>query len=324
MKPNESFRSKAVKYVSSAIFILFGLLLIFISVYYNAHSIYHSMSFEIKMHFLSHLGIGFLIIGILVLLFDINQWTAYFKERLTEIVTEKTYLKNFTPEQLSDLQTEVLKVYFNNSDIGGNNGFFQHYQQNIQSILTAPHRTDVELDLVITYTDATKLKYSIHEEIRWTCIGNNGKIQGEISWIPAENEFEAIDIKRVKLKHNSFSTDSDSTKSFEYANFKTEWHQPNGLGFTMPLKEYINLSDLRVTVIVNYVIPKERFIAWRMAHLSKNVLVTVSYPNDLLVRSETYCMNNDYFEINTPKSGYYKWANKGWVLPGEGIAFQIL
>lgn len=311
-----------LKFTTSLLFIFLAVIIIFISVYLQAHS----FSSEVIIGFISHIGIGLLVIGTIGIIFDTNHWTTYFKNRLAEIVTEKEYLQKYTLEQLLSLQTDVLKAYFRNDDIGGSDGFLKYYQTNIQSIISSPFRTDVEINMIVRYHDIpSNLYLSIYEELRWVCKSNNGVIQKSITWIPAENEFDTLTINSVKLEHESFPVSNNGRREIIilYANFLPEWKKPNDWGFEMTIEQYANLDNLAITINVNYVIPKYRFVAWKMAYISKDVSLTVSYPPELTITTETYCMGNIFFEIRNPGTGFYKWESKGWVLPNQGVSFQL-
>ncbi len=73
---------------------------------------YHEVpvvSFFINL--VGHIGIGFIVIGVLSILVETSHWVDYFKERLTEIVIDRKYLGNLSQDELINLQTDILKAF---------------------------------------------------------------------------------------------------------------------------------------------------------------------------------------------------------------------
>ena len=86
-------KKNSPKKKDSIIFLLGGVLLIIISIFFKTtfpHCIY---LFDVLMELLAHFGIGFMVIGLLAILIDSTHWTEYFERRLSKIVTEKSIFK---------------------------------------------------------------------------------------------------------------------------------------------------------------------------------------------------------------------------------------
>jgi hypothetical protein len=263
----------------------------------------------------------------LSIMLESNHWTEYFKERLVDIVMEKSYMDRLTEPALLELQTEVLKSYFKNDNIGGEEGFLKYYQKNIQSIIGSPYRTNLDAVLNIDYV-STKNKKSIkvHKEMSWVCKSNGGAIQDKITWQPEKGEIDKGEVDFVKLEHPTFDLkDGHRVEIYEYNSpkFKEEWKNPDGQGFEMPLKDYIHCDGLKVTISITFFIPVHRFYAWRMAHPSKGCSLTITYPTDLELKIELYGMNDEKKDIKE-EAGFYKLSSEKWVLPDEGLVFQLV
>jgi septum formation topological specificity factor MinE len=319
MKENNSRFKRA----SMLIFILTGLILISSSIIWEYKAGTASFTQKILMNLLAHLGIGALVLGILSILIDTKHWTEYFKQRLADVVMDKKHLENLTPTALIDLQTEILKVYFKDTSIGGEGGFLKFYQKDIQEIIGDPFRINLEDDYLIKY-DKSKEKINVHEEILYYCKGNCGKIQKEIRWLSGEDEFDEITYQCIKLEHDSFfeATHNPKEKIFDFKNFKPEWIKDNGRGFIFPLSEYETLDGLKITIIVDYTIAWHKFIAWRMTLLTKGLTLTIRFPDDLTITREIFGRGST-FEVRNDETGYFKLVTQGWILPNEGVVFQF-
>ena len=91
----------------------------------------------------------------------------------------------------------------------------------------------------------------------------------------------------------------------------------------MPLKDYIQVDGLKITVSVNYVIPTQRFYAWRMALPSRSCSLCITYPKDLDFKIELYGMQSNQPDIKK-WDGCYKLSSEKWILPDEGLVFQLI
>jgi hypothetical protein len=265
-----------------------------------------------------HVAIGLLVIGILSILLETRHWVEYFKERLAEIVVDSKYLEKLSPESLTRLQTEALKVYFKDEAIAGKDGFLSYYQNYIQEFIGSPFRINVQSDVSITYIDDAKDKVRVHETMSWECKSNGGRIQDSIHWEPNEGEFESVECLEFQISHSDLK---GGKRSFEVATFETAWKTPNN-GFKYPLQDLIDLDGLVVTIKSDVIVSKNKFLAWRMAHPSRGILLSVRYPPDLTINKELFGLGENCTEILEP--GYYKLSSQKWILPNEGIVYELV
>lgn len=318
---------KRQKIVTAILFIALGVVLILVSIIveekFNAKN--SELAPTIPIRLMAHLGIGCFVLGALSILIDMDHWTDYFKSRLAEIVRDKKYLENYSQEQLIELQTDVLKTYFKDNEIGGSDGFLKHYQKNIQEMIGEPFRTNVENDIFIDYKENSNKKLvTIHEEITWVCRKNKGVVQSEIKWVPGEGEFEEVRIICVKLEHEKFKTShGHKEKIIHFENFEESWKKENN-GFEIPLEDVYRIDGLKITLVIEVVNPTEHIYTWRMAYISKGLSIFVHFPKDLELISEIYCLNDNIASILKDQPGHFKFSSNEWVLPNEGIAFQLL
>jgi hypothetical protein len=312
--------NKANKIGTAWLFIILGVLLLIIAFWWESSAENHIFLEKILITLLAHFGIGALVIGILSILIETSHWIEYFKDRLMEIVVQPKYLEKLSPEELTTLQTESLKAYFKDNSIAGKNGFLQYYQRNIQKFVASPYRTNIQSDIRIEYSNSDNDKIMVHEEMSWECRATGGKIQDTVQWEPNAFEFEKVEDLQLIIEHPLISTGTIYFGKRELEEkFKT-----NNDGFIFPLREYITLDGLRIKIISDVIVSKNKFLAWRMAHPSRGISLSVRYPQDLNINKELFGIGEDCFEINDKGKGYYKLSSQKWILPDEGIVFELL
>lgn len=316
----------------ACIFIGVGFILILISVIMHiAHGVKTDnevliLAFEIIKNLLSHIGIGFLAIGIISTMLDMGHWAQYFEERLSKIVIDKKYLRSLDQNSLISLQTEVLKSYFKNDDIGGADGFLQYYQKNLQSIVGMPYRESVNMFMQISeYSEKTECLL-VNETLSYICKSNSGKIQNKVYYQPEPNEhFETLDFS-VSLQHEKIIDTTNNGKKFYTSNdlITMKACTKKEDGFALPIKDF-NFNGLMVTIKATYLISESRFIAWRMAQPSKNITVNINFPSTFYMEKELFINNDELLSesIENINGSYYATIN-GWLMPEEGLTFQLL
>lgn len=307
----------------SIAFIALGLVLILLSIAMDPekpHTVWKTL-----LEFISHIGIGLLLLGILTILLDFSHWTHYFEKRLSNIVTEKKYLQTLDKNSLISLQTEVLKAYFNNDDIGGSDGFLNYYQRNIQILISNPFRTNVNLHYLVDFAPGDKTKLRVIETMSWTCKSNGGRIQDSVKWMPSEYEVEKLDKFEITIQHESFKSGDNEKGEHKFTPESTDSGRlkiTHENAFELSLSDCVHLQNLRVQISVNYMIPQERIIAKRMAYPTRGLNLSVQYPKDLVILAEPYCYENAMFPTNQP--GNYLLVSEDWIMPNEGITMQLL
>lgn len=313
-----------IKNQTAIIFILAGVVILGVATFWETFREEKLFLEAWCINFLSHLGIGAILIGIVGILIDMDHWTDYFKKRLAEIVMDKKYLENLAPSSLINLQTEVLRAYFRNDAIGGEDGFLKYYQQSIQNIIGDPFRINVVADLRVEYANEQKDKITVHEEISYTCKSNRGRIQNDVRWMAEPGEYDNFENIAVRLRYESAEGGQRTRKEveFKYVDFKPEWKRE--LGFIMPLTDFAKEDGLEVIVMLKYVMSVSRFSAWRMAFVSKGMTMTIRFPEDLTIATEFYSMGRDAYDVKSNEKGYCRIIAQKWLLPNDGVTFQFL
>lgn len=329
--PFKSIKKNRIRYNNALVILLIGFILLLLSLLleHNISTVDATVS-EKKSHrsidtfiinLLSHLSIGCIVFGALSILLDTEHWKDYFRERLSEVVNHKSYLKRVSKDSLIAIQANVLRTYFNDESIGGEEGFLRYYQNNIQHLIGSPIRVDVNATLIIKYYN-NKETIEVDEEISWRCKSNNGTIQDQIRWAPEKGEFDDLNFKHIKLEHESLPVNGFGKRE-KIIPEKELVKQDGGYIYDIPNAEQLN--NLKVTISVNFKNPTSRLIAWRMAYISKGVSISIVYPEDLTPAKEIFILGRDEsYSESDDIPGYYKWSSDGnWVLPNEGVAFQL-
>lgn len=277
---------------------------------------------------LSHLGIGFFAIGLLSILLEMSHWTHYFETRLSKIVIEKKYLEKLSTSALITVQTEVLRAFFKNDQIGGKEGFLNYYQKNLQHIIDMPYRNNVSLTLSITPDDGACTKLKVFEVLNYRCMANGKKFQETIPYTPDKGEHYKIFDFKVTLQHDDFKSlpgAVDGHIVYDLAKLKSVGACKNiEDGFELDIKEHTK-DCLNVTIQANYLIVKNRFIAWRMSQPSNNVTLHLTYPTNLEVAKELFVNERNASLVSQDQqSGYFNLNIAEWLLPGEGVTFQFV
>lgn len=307
-------------------FILVGISMIFFSIIlHSCHIIQTENSFllflnELFVQIFSHVGIGFFVAAIVSIMLDLNHWTKYFESRLKKIILDKEYLKELEPNQLISLQGEVLKVYFDNDSIGGDDGFLKYYQGNIQSIIGSPYRLDASMDLKIENHDTNTNLFIVNETLIYTCRKNKTNMQSEIIYEPDEHEhFESFSFE-VKLMHENINENGEKFIVFDQSKLKGD---STTRGFRLNITKF-NYDNLNVVIIAKYSIIKSRFFAWRMSHPTKNIILSIDYPKNYALESEFFIHEKSKMTIHNDKNnGFYSLRTRTWLMPDEGFTFEL-
>jgi hypothetical protein len=306
--------------------ILLGLLFILFSVISHSIKLIDTESLflieagKVTFEIIGHVGIGFLLLGFLSILLDMEHWTNYFETRLKSIVIDKKYLESLDKDSLINLQVEVLKAYFHNDSIAGTGGFLRYYQKSIQSIIGSAYRVNASMFINVDYDKNPNL-FFISESMSYTCKSNSGKIQEEIVYIPDEHEHHKSIFYEVIIQSEELKNFENCKKVFTDEKLK-EGKIPNG--FKIDISEY-NYNNLLVTIRAEYLIEKNRFFAWRMSHPTRNISLTVKYPNKFRLERESFIHDkNNILEEDNKTHGIYNLNTNSWLMPDEGFTFQLM
>lgn len=315
--------------------IILGSSIILIALYAEDHIGTPSRLTMILLNFLSHIGIAFLILGIVGIMVDLPDWQKYFQERLAETIIQKDYLNKLGGPELMNLMTNTLKAYFNLEDLDEKASFLEYFQSKIIGFIANPYREDVHGIMNIEYhasddsfivDDCTSYKCRkvgkhIQNEIRFTLDpgeANDGLEDFEIMLRVPQNFFQSPDFV------TKYPTISDGNRCIKVGDpGLRKLDTKEGQGYVYSLDSLRDIDGLSVTVSVKYVVPRKRFLTWEMIDPSRGMLFNIRYPPDLELHC--YLFGFDLSSVEVKKyAGLYSLSSDSWLLPHAGLAYQLI
>jgi hypothetical protein len=96
-------------------------------------------------------------------------------------------------------------------------------------------------------------------------------------------------------------------------------------GIRMDISKIIEVSDgLQVLLELDYDIGNDRMYYWYMAEPSKNIQLSITYPNSKNCDYFIGGLNsNDYLVENDKVNHNFLFLRRGWMLPRSGLAFSF-
>jgi len=214
-------------------------------------------------------------------------------------------------------------AYFKNDRIGVENGILQHYQRNIQKLIGEPYRRDVRCELWIAYVrpdDSNRI--SVTEKMSYTCRSNTNGIQDTVSWV-SDGWFthEVYHSVTFSIETTVNGKAHISEEKFLFERFEDAWKIPHGI--QVPIPERFKKDGLEVRMHVSYEMSTQLFNSWRMAYMTDGFYMSVNFPPELFLATEQYSIGRNSFIIDDEKAGFCSIRAKIWLLPDDGIAFQL-
>lgn len=300
------------------------------------------LSFKVLLKFLEHLGVAVIVVGVVGVLLEFKDWEHYFQLQIARTILDKPFLRQLSNAELSSLQIETAKAYFRIDDLDQKDSFLRHFQDRLHGYLGSPFREDVEC--IITVRSAPNDFWEVEETVAYKCRKVGDTIQDKVLWlydkfddhISGVNAFSiGVSVPEITFSLPEFKAQHASLTEREQV-FVATVGDDNGwtsekititnndkdFGFELRLKEYSTIDGLHVKVKVKYTTPKNRINYWTMAHLSKNVRVTVAYPEDHLIQVARFGLNQSDVQIEI-RPGLFNCSLDSWVMPNTGIAFAV-
>jgi hypothetical protein len=288
----------------------------------------------IALNFLSHLGIAWLILGIVGMLVDLPDWQRYFQERIKDTIIQNDFLKRLSPQELMHLTSNAMKAYFKVDDLDERESFLTYFQSRIMGFISNPYREDTHGTVHVWYCSTDNL-FRIEDQTSYKCRRVGEYIQPEVKWsvekdeIVGELEDFQIELrlpedfsptKECLVTHPEFSSNKKLT--IKRGDQRLEEVEPNQ-SFILPLSALREADGLSISVSVKYIVPNSRFMSWYMAYPSKGFLFTIHYPRELELYKFIYGLNRSVVEENN-RPGLYTLRCDSWLFLNDGVAFQLL
>lgn len=315
-------KKKASIIPEALFFIIVGLVVIFVSQYFEEHLLEHS-NYKAFALIAGHLGIGLFAIGCLGLLLERKHWTDYFEARLKGIVSHPDFIEELSGEKLKEIEITAMRSLFKNKSIGATEGIFEYYKSHLQPALNKPYRSDVIFKLKLESKDDYLIAT---ESFSWRCMNNNGNIQKSIHWEYGEGEIEEILKSSINLKHTDLGLDKTIINPHNSC-YATE--SKRGFQYSLSSLDSVSLdrySNLMVSETIIYKIRSERIIAWSFSHLSKGIDICVEYPDNFKIFVQPFLSPSTGMDIQSglQSTNPFKFNSDSWFMEDDGIAFQLI
>ena len=355
-----SFFSEKKVLAWGVVSVLIGLLLIFKATNMEQGHREPANAPDIWAQFIGHLGIAFLLLGVVTIILEFRNWRAYFEDRLQNIILKKDFLRGLGTDQQKVLLKEVLLAIYKVDNLD-RESFLDFFTKKIQDFIGAPFRENTTMIITLdrrdtdgaliaevdqTYTckkipaEGAVLQKNIKYFVDRTDLSEDIQQYKIILRLPEETPktfsvpdiFEPFrkDANRIVLDSAILrATESDSTKAAKLVKVQETFKKlvttnPDGYGFKLSLQPFQTLECLDVQVSVTLCLKPERFLGWEMTHLSQGLRTIIHYPKDKFeILLEDFGMDEKRLAI-IDDPGRYSLNYDSWLLPTTGFAFRLM
>jgi hypothetical protein len=258
-------------------------------------------------------GIACLVLGLIHIMIETDDWSEYFRERIREIVMQQTYLNTLDKARLDVLHTSILKAQFGNPDIDKEGGFLNYLRSNLHRYIAQPHREDVTAELI--YTDAGE-DWDVYDRVTYVCRRSLIGIQPSVTWQVDVGEWVSIEYLKIEIQF-PYTHEERGTRRPLY-NDKPEI----GKLLLIPLTQYQQIDELIVIVTERYKVRKDQFQHWAMADPTRNFDITLVFPVGWEVQAKHFVLSPELV-LTTIADGYHKAKYDFWMLPESGMSWLI-
>lgn len=312
--------------ISGILFILVGLCM---SIYFYKRSIVvGDLDFTTVCDFAFNLGTTLIGLGVITIVIDMPDWRKYFGDRVKEIVVDRKYINSLNENELTQLQVDIYKSLYKNTDIEKEDSFLQYMQNNIQGLISSPYREHVSSSCVISDCDDEMFLYK--EKLSYT-LRTMGRDQiNDIVWLWTKNEIRGEASFIMTLKCPDFGNCSNKncigkSKCLDgkyTINLKQQVFG-NEVGFKDKIANHVNLVDkLQVFLELEYKMKKNKLYTWKMANPTKdisiNIIIPSTYEVDYFVGG---LYEHEYIYRHNEDDNSIYFIRDGWMLPSDGLSF---
>jgi hypothetical protein len=291
---------------------------------------------------LRDLGIAIILVVIVNILVEFQDWQNYFRARLKEIVIEKEYLRTLNEDELLKLQTDSFKAYFKNDNIDRGESFYNYFTDEVRALINTPYREDVKI--VTTFTDSDILgQFNCLDEIQYSCRAAKDLIQEKILWYSEPdyniNETTKFEIElslptnlseESKNKIGYYNEFKDGIIKFTQAGSNTSapriekltMEKDKCLGFCLSLKDLLHVDNLCVKISASYTADSRKIFALSQPNLTHKFDLRLIYPENYILHAETFGMVKES-EKTEKKDKDYMVRYGSWLFREYGIAFSF-
>jgi len=268
---------------------------------------------------LQTIGITLFAFGLFSIIVESKNWRNYFESRLKEIVVDHSYLNSLGVEKLKVLQIDVMKAFFKNPHIDKEKSFLKFFNDNLHCYISEPYREDVSTEVIFLGEEGNCYKF--FDRVSYVCRKTGDTIQKEVKWRADPGEFEKVYGVEISIKYPSHHCENGKSISIHKAD-DLENVDPVKIEISESLEDYKDIDGLSVIVTSKYAVNKDRFQYWQMAHPTKNLDITIKYPEEMKMQYKQLVLNPEMCQI-TEQDGYLKIKYDSWMLPLSGLAWRF-
>ena len=247
---------------------------------------------------------------------ETEDWRQYFEKRIKSIVIEQDYFKNLDDLTIKMALRNLMKARFKGAIIDKDDAFLDHFEANILKYIGSPFREDVVA--IVDYESQDEDTWIIRDRVEYICRKMGQGIQDVVSW----DVGEFLDIQEVEVLLYLPET-SGYAKPVVLISSATDVEAISKLKGGIKLTKYREIDKIKIEIIAKYLKDKSDHYAWCMAYPSKNVDVSINFPNGYKVTTDVF-LSREKNVIENEGQTYSRVIYKGWLLPQEnGLAWQV-
>jgi hypothetical protein len=275
----------------------------------------------VLLSLLEKVGEALVIAGAIDIVIHLRDWSDYFMERLRDAIVQESYLKKLDPGALRHLIGRAFRAQLDNPSISADNkaGFLDYFFSDLQQFIGEPFRENVVAELTARkHSDGFLL---IEDNLTYICRESKGNIQEKVRWSNEEGEHEKMDLLRICVKRSNSKEERVLYDSKIPSDLKKK-----PLSTPLRVEEQIadedRMDGLLVKVCAQYIIRADRFQYWNMSHLTRNLSLSLRFPEDYEVEVATFGMKE---ESLTKFEGidHCTLRYTSWLLPDTGISWTF-
>jgi steroid 5-alpha reductase family enzyme len=273
---------------------------------------------RIIVEVLKTFGVAGLALVIFSYWLETGAWRDYFEDTLQRIVMDQSYLAKLDDSQLKNTLINLMKARFKGKIIDQKRSFFEHFENNVANYIGSPFRE--RINATIYYRDCVDetSKWMVNDNLEFVCRHIGESIQEKISWAADEAEqVESVRIDVCPQLENGLYGDKEVLLPLT-----TEPEGINKLSKGISLANYAKCDRLKIFIEARYRQDKHRYSAWAMADPSLDIDVTIHFPEDFEIITDTFVTSEANASITSGPT-YKRIVYDGWVLPEHGIVWQL-
>jgi hypothetical protein len=297
------------------LFTLISLMLLFISWVVDVLDTERAPWVAILIEALRTLGSTGLAVAALNFWIEAEDWRRYFEERIKSVVVQQDYMKGLDVPTLNNALRNLMKARFRDAAVDKDDAFLKHFEDNILEYIGSPFREDVTA--IVAYEPHDDDTWAVTDRVEYVCRRLGSTIQKKIEW----DAGEGCSVQEVEVAV-SLPNDSNYSNPEILISSAIDLDALPRLKAGIALAKYSEIDRLKVTITSKYLKSKTTYYAWCMAHPSRNVDVQITFPVGFVVTNDVFFAKGRAVE---PRQGssYFRIVYKGWVLPENGLVWQI-